>query len=162
MELRLYDERDASAVDNLIDADSDPLWVAQGHVARVATSLLQAVRALRRDPLAMAGKVRAEIEAWCAAARTPTGVELRPLGDVAAAERRRLWIDQYMWVHEQWAPADRAGLESLAAQLVAPADLEASSVDVEIDGHDADPHLAPVLATLPPCASAPLWLVTVG
>jgi hypothetical protein len=153
---------------------------------------VQAVRALRRDPLAMAGKVRptdvpgvallrhfdgrvlqncpglrpdpcsAEIAAWCAASRTPTGVELRPLGDVAAVERQRLWIEQYLWVHEQWAPADRAGLESLAAQLVAPTDLEASSVDVEIDGHDADPHLAPVLATLPPCASAPLWLVTVG
>jgi len=33
---------------------------------------------------------------------------------------------------------------------------------VEIDGHDGDPHLAPVLATMPPCAAAPLWLVTVA
>ena len=213
----------------------------------MAGALVAAVRALRRDPLPLAGKLRpddaasvallrrfggrvdqtcpglrpdpcaAGVAAWCEAVDVAPGVVVRPLLDVAPAERERLWIEQYLWVHERWAPADRAGLASLAPQLVACADTSASFVavrgraveaiawafdegegavgivaetarrdtadgvavvaavlaasllrlrdrgchEVEIDGHDADPHLSPVLATLPPCASAPLWLVTI-
>jgi GNAT superfamily N-acetyltransferase len=300
VQLRDYDEHDQDAIDRLIDAGSDPLWVAQGHTLHgpaiddgprwrrtlvaevdgrvigaatvatnrvhtreynlavevasehrqtgVATALIAATRDARRDPLEMAAKVRPddaagvallrhfagritqtcagmrpdpcsdEIASWCHAVTVPTYVEVRPLGDISSSERERVWIEQYLWVHESWAPADRAGLESLAAQLVSPVDVAASSIavrdgvveaiawafdeddgsfgvgaetatrdvvagdalvaavlartllqlrergcrSVEIDGHDGDPHLAPVLATLPPCASAPLWLVAIA
>jgi GNAT superfamily N-acetyltransferase len=299
VQLRRYAETDRVAIDGLVDADSDPLWVAQGHTLHgphlddgprwrrtvvaevdgrvvgaatvgsnrvhtgecnlavevaaahrrrgIATALVENVRTLRREPVPMASKLRpddaagiallrhfggrpyqtcpglrpdpcaADITAWCEAASVPAGVAVRPLSDLAAEHRRRLWVEQYLWVHERWAPADRAGLESLAAQLADAANpstsfmaVRAREVDAiawafdeddgsvgivaetarrdtadgaalvaatlarcllrlrddgcraaEIDGHDADPHLAPVLETFPPCPSAPLWLVTI-
>jgi GNAT superfamily N-acetyltransferase len=37
----------------------------------------------------------------------------------------------------------------------------AGITDVLIDGHDSDPHLVPVIATMPPCPRTPLLLVEV-
>jgi GNAT superfamily N-acetyltransferase len=53
------------------------------------------------------------------------------------------------------------GVELLAAAIAATLTAaEAAGIDsVEFDGHDADPHLAPLVATLPIASSNPLLLV---
>jgi hypothetical protein len=51
----------------------------------------------------------------------------------------------------------------LAATLAACVrNLAAAGItDVLVDGHDTDPHLVPVVATMPPCPRTPLLLVEV-
>lgn len=283
--------RAGDAVDALLDADADPLWVAQGHAlhgpdvdgvgpggvrrrrtlvahlgtdlvgaATVATNAIHAGRlscavevaaphrrrgigrallaAVRPQPLPLAGKVRPgsaahafvaaaggsayqhcpgvqadaqdpALRRWCAAA--PAG-QLGPLAGALA----EAWVEQYLWVHEDWSPvSSTAALRDLADGPVGEIDPELSTgawVDgrlaatvwafsdgadglvvvaetqrrdepggtrlltaalarsltraaaagrrtVEFDGHDTDPHLAPLLATLPRTGANPLLLV---
>jgi hypothetical protein len=56
---------------------------------------------------------------------------------------------------------ERDGAAAVAAVLagVLGAAHDAGLIEVELDGHDADPHLAPVVGTLPPHRDDPLLVV---
>lgn len=294
--LRPFAIEDESALACLIDDDSDPLWVAQGHrlhgpardgerwrrtlladsdgrlvgagtIARnrihpgrynlaievaapyrrrgIGGVLLAALRELRPEPLPLATKLResdpaamaflrtgggrvyqrcpavrpipasAEITDWCRHQLAPTGTELVSPAGVSQMKLAEFFGHQYLWMHEQWSPADPGPLRELAQDMVAEADpglsvlavhaggvaaiawafpegdgsvtivcetlrrdtpegvpvvaaalarclqkLAAAGISrVELDGHVTDPHLAPVVDTLPAQPSDPLLLV---
>lgn len=217
----------------------------------VATALLTALRALRPEPLPLAGKIREsdpsawpfgqamgarvyqrcgcprldltarELTGWRRGALAEAGElaaagELTGMGELSRDQAAALFEEQYRWVHERWSPVTSTEwLRQISAATVAEADLGASSCAwrqgrvaaavfafaepdgsvslvaetqrrdeadgtgllgaalarsltalaerglrcVELDGHDDDPHLAPLLAGLPVATTSPLLLV---
>jgi GNAT superfamily N-acetyltransferase len=64
---------------------------------------------------------------WAERQATPPGIALRPMTDVPVAEVARAWFDQYVWVHERFAPVtDEAALREVAAAVAAGTDRAAS------------------------------------
>lgn len=186
---------------------------AVGFMAAVGGRPYQRCPCLRPDPTS------ADIRSWCASQSPPPVARLDSAEGLSRNELIRLWVDQYIWVHEPWSPVtSTALLESVAEEIADDMIRAASSAAwvagrvaalawavqepagevtvvaettgcgelqgqalvaavladclrrlaarnvraVEIDGHDSDPHLAPVVRSLPMGTPAdPLLLVEV-
>jgi ribosomal protein S18 acetylase RimI-like enzyme len=124
----------------------------------IAGALLDEVGRLRPEPLAFSAKIRptdaaamsllrsrggdiyqhcpgfrpdptsAQIAGWCRDQVSPDSIDVVALADFPEAQRAELWVQQYLWVHEDWSPAAAAPLRELAPELVAEADPEVSVV----------------------------------
>jgi ribosomal protein S18 acetylase RimI-like enzyme len=77
---------------------------------------------LRPDP------TDAQISLWCRRQASLEGIDLVALVDLPHAQRAELWVEQYLWVHEDWSPAAADPLRELADEIAAEADPHASVV----------------------------------
>jgi ribosomal protein S18 acetylase RimI-like enzyme len=126
----------------------------------IARSLLHEIGKLRPEPLPFAAKLRpsdlaamallrslggriyqhcpglrpdpsnADIARWCRDHAPPDGVDLVELADLPEAQRAELWVQQYLWVHEEWSPAAAEPLRELAPEIAAEADPHSSVVTI--------------------------------
>jgi GNAT superfamily N-acetyltransferase len=133
----------------------------------IAGSLLHEVGELRPEPLAFAAKLRpsdpaamallrnrggriyqhcpglrpdpddADIATWCSRQASPPGTALVELADLPDTQRAALWVEQYLWVHEEWSPVAVEPLCELAPEIAAEADLHASVVTMSGTTPDA-------------------------
>jgi hypothetical protein len=124
----------------------------------MAGTLLDEVGRLRPEPLAWSAKIRptdaaataflrsrggqiyqhcpglrpdpasAQIARWCRDQVPPDGIDVVALADLPDAQWAELWVQQYLWVHEDWSPAAAQPLRELAPELVAEADPQVSVV----------------------------------
>jgi ribosomal protein S18 acetylase RimI-like enzyme len=99
---------------------SDP--AAMALLRSLGGRIYQRCPGLRPDPAS------ADIARWCRAQRPPDGVDLMALADLSDAQRAELWVQQYLWVHEEWSPAAAEPLRELAPEIAAEADPHASVV----------------------------------